>query len=102
LKSGGSGRPFGRRAFGSLSSSKKGWIQASTYQNIIRHTYSGLASDADPKQNMEVEYVTKSEKSYEILYRCTSQIRRILEEPTKKIYCFRWQTFLEYLKVTNT
>jgi hypothetical protein len=30
LNSGGSGRPFGRRAFGSLSSSKKGWIQAST------------------------------------------------------------------------
>jgi hypothetical protein len=65
LNSGGSGRPFGRRAFGSLSSSKKGWIQASTYQKIIRHTYNGLASDADPKKNMEVEYVTKSEKSYE-------------------------------------
>lgn len=29
LKSGGSGRPFGSRVLGSLSSSKKGWMQAS-------------------------------------------------------------------------
>lgn len=29
LKSGGRGRPFGRRVFGSLNSSKKGWMQAS-------------------------------------------------------------------------
>jgi len=29
LKSGGSGRPLGRRVLGSLNSSKNGWMQAS-------------------------------------------------------------------------
>jgi len=36
LKSGGSGRPLGRRVFGSLSSSNNGWIQASNYNNTRR------------------------------------------------------------------
>lgn len=37
LKSGGRGRLFGSRVFGSLSSSKKGWIQASNYNQRVLH-----------------------------------------------------------------
>lgn len=34
LKSGGKGRPLGKRAWGSRSSSKKGWAQASSCKDI--------------------------------------------------------------------
>lgn len=35
LNNGGSGRPFGRRVFGSLNSSKKGWTQASNCSTSV-------------------------------------------------------------------
>jgi len=78
LKSGGRGRPLGRRVFGSLSSSKKGWMQASNCRPVTCRV------------SWQVSSPNHAHRLYNFIstYSRAAKIWGVLQKPRHQVKCF--------------